>query len=83
MVPPPMAPVMPMMSPFMMPPTAFAYFTPPFLPPPPMPLDLAKFTDEELRAMEGHQRENIEQRLKVGCGEFYKLNDFNYKILTF
>ncbi|KAH8276209.1 hypothetical protein KR026_004604 [Drosophila bipectinata] len=65
MVPPPMAPVMPMMSPFMMPPTAFAYFTPPFVPPPPMPLDLAKFTDEELRALEGQQRENIEQRLKL------------------
>ncbi|KAH8332875.1 hypothetical protein KR074_012350 [Drosophila pseudoananassae] len=65
MAPPPMAPVMPMMSPFMMPPTAFAYFTPPFVPPPPMPLDLTKFTDDELRAMEGHQRENIEQRLKL------------------
>ncbi|KAH8232397.1 hypothetical protein KR032_005656 [Drosophila birchii] len=60
--PPP--PVMPMMPPFMMPPQ-LVYFTPPPLPPPPMPQDLTKFTVEELRAMEGHQREQIEQRLKL------------------
>ncbi|XP_017057257.1 E3 ubiquitin-protein ligase HRD1 [Drosophila ficusphila] len=59
-VPPP--PVMPLLSPFMMPPQ-FGLFSP--LPPPPIPLDLTKFTDEELRAMEGHQREQIEQRLKL------------------
>nr|XP_044248581.1 E3 ubiquitin-protein ligase HRD1 [Drosophila takahashii] len=59
-MPPP--PVMPMLSPFMMPPQ-FGCFSP--LPPPPIPLDLTKFTDEELRAMEGHQREQIEQRLKL------------------
>ncbi|XP_016949054.1 E3 ubiquitin-protein ligase HRD1 [Drosophila biarmipes] len=58
----PPQPVMPMLSPFMMPPQ-FGYFSP--LPPPPVPLDLTKFTDEELRAMEGHQREHIEQRLKL------------------
>ncbi|XP_017122745.1 E3 ubiquitin-protein ligase HRD1 [Drosophila elegans] len=53
-------PVMPMLSPFMMPPQ-FGYFSPP----PTIPLDLTKFTDEELRAMEGHQREHIEQRLRL------------------
>ncbi|KAH8284101.1 hypothetical protein KR054_010385 [Drosophila jambulina] len=62
MTPPP--PVMPMMPPFMMPPQ-LVYFTPPPMPPPPMPQDLTKFTIEELRAMEGHQREQIEQRLKL------------------
>ncbi|XP_039490776.1 E3 ubiquitin-protein ligase HRD1 [Drosophila santomea] len=59
-IPPP--PVMPMLSPFMMPPH-FGYLTP--LPPPPMPQDLTNFTDEELRAMEGHQRDHIVQRLKL------------------
>lgn len=43
----------------------FAYFTPPIGPPPPMPLDLTKFSDEELLAMEGTQRKHIEERLKV------------------
>ncbi|XP_017073368.1 E3 ubiquitin-protein ligase HRD1 isoform X2 [Drosophila eugracilis] len=52
--------LMPMLSPFMMPPQ-FGYFSPL----PPIPHDLTKFTDEELRAMEGHQREHIEQRLKL------------------
>ncbi|KAH8382271.1 hypothetical protein KR009_002592 [Drosophila setifemur] len=64
MAPPSVPPVMPMLSPFMMPPH-FAYFTPPPLQPPPMPLDLTKFTDEELLAMEGNQREHVEQRLKL------------------
>ncbi|XP_043651803.1 E3 ubiquitin-protein ligase HRD1 [Drosophila teissieri] len=59
-IPPP--PVMPMLSPFMMPPH-FGYLTP--LPPPPMPQDLTNFTDEELQAMEGHQRDHIVQRLKL------------------
>ncbi|EDV52916.2 E3 ubiquitin-protein ligase HRD1 [Drosophila erecta] len=59
-IPPP--PVMPMLSPFMMPPH-FGYLTP--LPPPPIPQDLTNFTDEELRAMEGHQRDHIVQRLKL------------------
>ncbi|EDW84387.2 uncharacterized protein Dwil_GK13173 [Drosophila willistoni] len=56
-------PPMPMLSAFMMPPQ-FQYFTPP-VPPPPVPLDLSKFTDEELRALEGQQRQHIEQRLKL------------------
>ncbi|KAH8306343.1 hypothetical protein KR018_008400 [Drosophila ironensis] len=60
--PPP--PVMPLLPPFMMPPH-FAYFTPPLLPPPPMPLDLGRLTDEELRAMEGNQRQHVEQRIKL------------------
>jgi len=53
---------MPMISPFMIPPH-FGYLTP--LPPPPIPQDLTNFTDEELRAMEGLQRDHIVQRLKV------------------
>eukprot|EP00099_Drosophila_melanogaster_P010381 NP_001263152.1 septin interacting protein 3, isoform B [Drosophila melanogaster] len=59
-IPPP--PVMPMISPFMIPPH-FGYLTP--LPPPPIPQDLTNFTDEELRAMEGLQRDHIVQRLKL------------------
>lgn len=59
-----MPPPPPMLSPFMMQPP-FAYFTPPIGPPPPMPLDLTKFSDEELLAMEGTQRKHIEERLKV------------------
>ncbi|XP_034485735.1 E3 ubiquitin-protein ligase HRD1 [Drosophila innubila] len=54
----------PMLPPFMMQPP-FAYFTPPIGPPPPMPLDLSRFSDEELLAMEGTQRKNIEERLKM------------------
>ncbi|XP_030369482.1 E3 ubiquitin-protein ligase HRD1 [Scaptodrosophila lebanonensis] len=61
-IPPP--PLMPMLAPFMVPPP-FAYFTPVPVPPPPMPLDLTKFTDEELRAMEGNQRKHIEERLQL------------------
>ncbi|XP_001358751.3 E3 ubiquitin-protein ligase HRD1 [Drosophila pseudoobscura] len=63
-IPRPPIPPMPMLSPFMMPPH-FAYFTPPPLPPPPMPQDLSRFSDDELRAMEGDQRKHIEQRLKL------------------
>ncbi|XP_033162076.1 E3 ubiquitin-protein ligase HRD1 [Drosophila mauritiana] len=59
-IPPP--PVMPMLSPFMIPPH-FGYLPP--LPPPLIPQDLTNFTDEELRAMEGHQRDHIVQRLKL------------------
>ncbi|KAM8706326.1 hypothetical protein ACLKA7_010580 [Drosophila subpalustris] len=54
----------PMLPPFMMQPP-FAYFTPPIGPPPPMPLDLTRFSDEELLAMEGTQRKHIEERLKM------------------
>ncbi|ALC45444.1 sip3 [Drosophila busckii] len=54
----------PMLSPFMMQPP-FPYFSPPSVPPPPMPLDIDRFSDEELLAMEGTQRKHIEERLKM------------------
>lgn len=35
------------------------------VPPPPMPPNLASLSDEELRLLEGNERRNIEERLKV------------------
>lgn len=53
-----------MPTPFMMPPP-FPFIAPYAVPPPPMPPDLTNFTDEELNALEGNERKNIEERLKV------------------
>lgn len=50
--------------PFMMP-APFPFVAPYAVPPPPMPPDLTNFTDEELRTMEGNERENVEERIKV------------------
>ncbi|XP_070578843.1 E3 ubiquitin-protein ligase synoviolin B-like [Ptychodera flava] len=47
----------PMMSPFTM-------FTPPFLPPPTPPPNFAGLNDEELRAMEGLERNHVEARIQ-------------------
>ncbi|XP_038074892.1 E3 ubiquitin-protein ligase synoviolin B-like [Patiria miniata] len=49
--------------PFMMPPPPF--FMPPFATPPPMPPpDFAGLTEEELRAMEGTERQHLEARIE-------------------
>lgn len=50
--------------PFMMP-APFPFVAPYAVPPPPMPPDLTNFTDEELRTMEGNERKNVEERIKV------------------
>ncbi|XP_065355076.1 E3 ubiquitin-protein ligase HRD1 [Calliphora vicina] len=56
---------LPMMAPpFMMPPP-FPFIAPYAVPPPPMPPDLTNFTDEELKALEGNERKNIEERIKL------------------
>ncbi|XP_071794706.1 E3 ubiquitin-protein ligase synoviolin B-like isoform X2 [Asterias amurensis] len=50
--------------PFMMPPPPF-FMMPPFTTPPPMPPpDFAGLTDEELRAMEGSERQHLEARIE-------------------
>lgn len=48
----------------MMPPP-FPFIAPYSVPPPPMPSDLTNFTDEELRALEGNERKNVEERIKL------------------
>lgn len=56
---------LPMMAPpFMMPPP-FPFIAPYAVSPPPMPPDLTNFTDEELRALEGNERKNVEERIKL------------------
>jgi E3 ubiquitin-protein ligase synoviolin len=76
MPPPPMAPgtsastatatgqnVNPQIPPFMFP--TIPFVAPYSVPPPPPPPNLDRLTDEELRAMEGHERKNVEERIKV------------------
>ncbi|XP_075145928.1 septin interacting protein 3 [Haematobia irritans] len=55
---------LPMIPPLMMPPP-FPFVAPYAVPPPPMPPNLTSFTDEELRAMEGNERKNVEERIKL------------------
>lgn len=40
-------------------------FMAPYPPPPPMPQNLEQLSVEELRAMEGHERQHVEERLKL------------------
>lgn len=46
-------------------PSPFPFMAPFTIPPPPMPPNLANLTDEELRALEGTERQNVENRIKV------------------
>lgn len=46
-------------------PPPFPFIAPYAVPPPPMPPDLTNFTEEELKALEGNERKNIEERIKV------------------
>ena len=50
-------------------------FAPYAIPPPPMPPALDTLTVEELRALEGHERTNVEERIKVG---FFFCNHFEF-----
>lgn len=53
----------PQIPPFMFP--TIPFVAPYSVPPPPPPPNLDRLTDEELRAMEGHERKNVEERIKV------------------
>lgn len=46
-------------------PPPFPFMAPFTMPPPPMPPNLSTLTDEELRALEGTERQNVENRIKV------------------
>lgn len=49
-----------------MPPLAFPPMPPMiFTPPPTIPANLDQLTEEELRALEGNERQHVEERLKV------------------
>lgn len=48
-------------------PPPFPFMAPFTIPPPPMPPNLSSLTDEELRALEGSERQNVENRIKVSC----------------
>lgn len=47
-------------------PPPFPFMAPFTIPPPPMPPNLSTLSDEELRALEGNERQNVENRIKVG-----------------
>ncbi|CAO1301006.1 unnamed protein product [Diamesa hyperborea] len=53
----------PPMSPFFFP--TLPFMAPYTIPPPPMPQNLDQLSIEELRAMEGHERTNVEERIKL------------------
>lgn len=53
----------PPMSPFFFP--TLPFMAPYTIPPPPMPQNLDQLSIEELRAMEGHERKNVEERIKL------------------
>jgi E3 ubiquitin-protein ligase synoviolin len=53
----------PQIPPFMFP--TIPFVAPYSIPPPPPPPNLEHLTDEELRAMEGHERKNVEERIKL------------------
>lgn len=63
LLPPQHSPPMQATAPFLMPP--FPFMMPYAVPLPPMPSDFTTFTEEELRAMEGNERQHIEARLEV------------------
>lgn len=46
-------------------PPPFPFVAPFTIPPPPMPPNLSTLSDEELRALEGTERQNVENRIKV------------------
>lgn len=46
-------------------PPPFPFMAPFTIPPPPMPPNLSTLTDDELRALEGTERQNVENRIKV------------------
>lgn len=46
-------------------PPPFPFMAPFTIPPPPMPPNLSTLTDEELRSLEGTERQNVENRIKV------------------
>lgn len=50
-------------SPLILPP--FPFITPYVVPPPPMPPNLDALSDEELRLLEGNERRNVEERIKL------------------
>lgn len=50
-------------SPLILPP--FPFITPYAVPPPPMPPNLDALSDEELRLLEGNERRNVEERIKL------------------
>uniref|UniRef100_A0A336MJC4 RING-type E3 ubiquitin transferase n=1 Tax=Culicoides sonorensis TaxID=179676 RepID=A0A336MJC4_CULSO len=50
-------------SPLLLPP--FPFITPYAVPPPPMPPNLDTLSDEELRLLEGNERKNVEERIKL------------------
>lgn len=54
----------PTIPPFLFP-TIPPFVAPYSVPPPPPPPNLDRLTDEELRALEGHERKNVEERIKV------------------
>ncbi|XP_017474352.1 PREDICTED: E3 ubiquitin-protein ligase HRD1 isoform X3 [Rhagoletis zephyria] len=54
----------PMAPPFVMPPP-FPFIAPYAVPPPPMPPDLSTLSDEELKALEGNERQHVEERIKL------------------
>ncbi|CAD6996452.1 E3 ubiquitin-protein ligase HRD1 isoform X2 [Ceratitis capitata] len=77
---------MPMPPPFMMPPP-FPFIAPYAIPPPPMPSDLSSLSDDELRLLEGNERRNIEERIKLLRNIELMLNAAgilmnNYQIIT-
>lgn len=53
----------PPIPPFLFP--TIPFMAPYSVPPPPVPPNLDRLTDEELRALEGHERKNVEERIKV------------------
>lgn len=63
---------------FMPPP--FTLFPPPYLPPPPPPIppQLDQLSDEELRAIEGQDRQHVEERIKVRS-LLFDANKSNFK----
>lgn len=54
-------------------PPPFPFMAPFTIPPPPMPPNLSTLTDEELRALEGTERQNVENRIKVSYKDILDL----------
>ncbi|XP_011191264.2 E3 ubiquitin-protein ligase HRD1 [Zeugodacus cucurbitae] len=83
---PPNFPTLPLAPPFMMPPP-FPFIAPYAVPPPPMPSDLSTLSDEELKLLEGNERRNVEERIKLLRNIELMLNAAgilmnNYQIIT-
>lgn len=54
-----------------------------FTPPPTMPTNLEQLSDEELRLLEGNERRNVEERIKVCIGELILINKIYNHIIVF